>query len=127
MTLETVKARRSVYEALVAVYYAALNGEIDLEHPAQSPVPPFPKDEPDEWGIWAAAARFHIRAETQFQITDEAFKKIADMMIASELVAAKIRVPEPSADDVAKIEQGLEKINKEVKADQRFHAALDIG
>ena len=125
MTLANVQASWPVYQGLVQVLFGALNGKIDLDH--ASPVRPFQKDAPADWGDWVDAALNHIDARTELAITDAAFKKVAEMLTASEIVAAKVVVAEPTADAVDKVQQSLAEVNKAVKADGRFHAALDIG
>jgi hypothetical protein len=111
-------------QAVTRVFFGALNGQINLQHPSNRP---FPRDEPAEWKVWATAVLARSHASRELALTNAAFQNMADLLAASEAVAAGVRVPEPSAADLQKISEGLAKINEAVKADETFHAALDIG
>jgi hypothetical protein len=124
MTPATHDHRWRTSQVLTRVFFAALNGEIDLKPPATRR---FPKDDPSQWDTWGAAAVARINARRELKLTDAAFRNVADLLTASETVAAKVVVAAPSEDDLAKIQEGLEKINDAIKADERFHAAVDLG
>ena len=115
--------RWRISRSLKRVYWAILNGKLQLAQLNR----PFPRETPAEWDDWLGAAIARIEANEEAELTDTAFKNTADMLAASEDVAAGVRVEQPSEDDLRKISEGLAKINEAVRADNGFHAALDIG
>lgn len=125
MSLANVREAWPSYNRLTIVFFAAVNGTIDLDDPG-FPFGPFPKNDPAKWSRWTGAVLNLIGAVTEAKLTDTAFRTVAEMLVASEALAAKVTVPTPSADDVETVLSALRMISTAVAADQRFHAALDI-
>jgi hypothetical protein len=110
-----------VYRDVVEVMFAIVNGDLD-----PGLLDPFPRRDFTRWSDWTTAAFAHIDVDTEFRLTDQAFRRVAAMLVSSELLAAKIQVNRPSKEDVELVQSSLKVIGEAVAADGRFHAVLGI-
>src|SRR5262249_46046846 len=126
MDLSDVKNEWSLYQDLWTIMTAALNRKIVLNSPA-SPVRPFPKNDRSQWREWTQAVKGLIALEENLEITNVALEGNAALLEAHHKAAAAVSVDSPKEGDVKDLLDNLELVNKEVKKDQNFHAALDLG
>jgi len=105
--------------------YASINGKIVLNSPA-SPVSDFPANR-TQWSDWALAVAALISLADALEVTDQALSQAAELLAATHDLAAAITVDVPKAVTVREFIDKLEIVNEQIKQDQRFHAALEIG
>jgi hypothetical protein len=126
MSLATVKNEWSLFQDLWEIWTAALEEKIVLNSP-DSPVRSFPKNDKRQWPEWIQEVKEVLSVRENLEVTDTALREGTDLLAAHHRAAAAVSVSVPSDDDVKKLTENLELVNKEVQKDQRFHAALDIG
>jgi hypothetical protein len=125
MSMRHVQERWNLYRLLVKIMYASINDKIVLNSPA-SPVRDFPANR-TQWSDWALAVAALVSLADALEVTDQALSQAADLLAATHALAASIKVDVPKADVVRELIDNLELVNEEIKQDQRFHAALEIG
>ncbi len=126
MTKKHVQERWPLYCLLTKIMYASINDKIILNDP-DSPVSDFPKNNPREWANWALGVNFILSLDETVEITNSALKNVTKALAATHNLAAAIKVSSPSEDIIKSLTENLKKLNEVIKADQKFHAALDIG
>ncbi|WP_292957687.1 hypothetical protein [Nitrosomonas sp.] len=126
MTKEHVQEKWWLYRSLTKIMFASINGRIILNH-LDSSFPPFPENDPEDWGNWASAIEHDLSLDDTVNITDSALSTVTEALAATHHIAAAIMVDSPSEDIIESLTENIGRLNQTIRADQRFHAALDIG
>lgn len=125
MSHDNVENEWSLYQDLWKIMTAMLNGKIKLD--STTVVGPFPKNDKSRWETWTEAVKGLLALDENLEIANAALEQSEELLAAHHRAAAAVSVSVPSDDDVEKLTENLEAVNEEVKKDNRFHAALDIG
>ena len=125
MSAKHIEERWFHYGVLIKIMHASLNGEVVLNPPGIH-FPPFPK-KISKWHEWADRILVHMSIQETIVITDQTLKKVSGAMSTTHIIAAAVIVEAPNSVTISSLIEGLESLNKVVKQDGRFHAALAIG
>ncbi len=119
MSVEDVKNRWGLYNSVIEIMMAAMDGKVALG----GNVPKLPKDT-TTWSSWVDGVNQQRSQERIWKITKEALQNATDILTAAHDVAAKVTVPAPKAETVEELIAGLENLNEKIKKDQTFKSNL---
>jgi hypothetical protein len=126
MGLQDVRQRWGTYTSLVQAMFTGINDPQKLGN-ASAVIGEFPAANPREWGDWVNAYGFLASLDNAVSVTDVALRQENAFIVAANELAAKVKLPAPTRVDVTSVVEQLGVVNKRIRQDQRFHAALAIG
>ena len=126
MSVQDVRTNWSTYGSVAKLMFTSINDPESMAN-ATPVIGPFPADRPTRWGIWLNAFAGLGALEDAVRVTDAALRQENDFIVATNRIAAAVRLPAPTATQIQDLVAQLEVVNDRIKQDQRFAAALAVG
>jgi hypothetical protein len=124
--VQDVLAQWPMYKSVTGVMFLSINKAPQLANVVAN-IGTFPADQPAEWGTWLEAANFLGQLENAVQVTDAALRQENGFIVATNKIAAAVKLPAPTKIEIDGLVHQLLVVNDRIKQDQRFAAALAVG